>query len=273
MTREQDYYAVDAVSHSRLREMRKSPAHYRMALDSPDEATEAMEFGRLIHCAVLEPSKLPLQFAVKPPDIDRRTKEGKAAWAEFQEAADGKTIVTEADMAMARSMADAVTLHPTAGDLVENAVLTGDVERPFFWRDTELGLDRKAKTDMVLPDGTVVDLKTTVDAGRDFRKSVIKYGYHTQAAYYGDALESVGREMRDFLIIAVEKGRPHGVVVYRLSADLVAAGRKTVRRWLRMVRECEDAKEWPGYPAGVIPLNAPEWFREGEDMEHWNGED
>jgi len=72
------YHAVDALSKSMMSKILKSPAHYRAALEEHQEPSKAMQMGTAIHTAVLEPHLYSQVVAVVPPDIDGRTKEGKA---------------------------------------------------------------------------------------------------------------------------------------------------------------------------------------------------
>jgi exodeoxyribonuclease VIII len=80
------YHAVDALSKSMMTKILKSPAHYKAALDEHQEPSKAMQLGTAIHTAVLEPHLYSQVVAVIPPDIDGRTKEGKA-WKEQHKSA------------------------------------------------------------------------------------------------------------------------------------------------------------------------------------------
>ena len=88
-----DYYADPRISHSKLKEIRKSPAYFLHKLREPTKETDAMKLGTLCHMAVLEPDKLEQNYTALEEKIDRRTKEGKAAWAALQEASEGKVVV------------------------------------------------------------------------------------------------------------------------------------------------------------------------------------
>jgi len=50
---EREYRSHPSISHSMLKEMAKSPAHFRYAADNPPEETEDMLRGTLIHAMAL----------------------------------------------------------------------------------------------------------------------------------------------------------------------------------------------------------------------------
>lgn len=92
---DKQYNEIPAVRRSALWEIRKSPMHYKYAVEHPEEPTEALRFGIAAHKFILEPETFFDEF-VTVPKIDRRTKAGKEEWAELL--ASGKEFVTESDM-------------------------------------------------------------------------------------------------------------------------------------------------------------------------------
>src|SRR5256885_6932517 len=58
-----EYLAIEATSISRLKELRRSPLHYRHALEHPKE-TVPLRLGTAAHCATLEPERFGRQFAI-----------------------------------------------------------------------------------------------------------------------------------------------------------------------------------------------------------------
>ena len=240
-----DYYAVPSLSHSRLKEIRHSPGHFRWKYDNAEPATDAMNLGSLVHAMVLEPHTVDRAF-VASPKFDRRTKAGREGYAKFIEHA---SLMTEA-----------VRAHPHAGGLVDNVIAHGTAEKEFYWTD-ERGIDRKAKVDgMVMgPDGCdfVLDLKTTMDASPDgFRKSITKFCYGTQMAYYCEAAKPLQSRA---MIIAVSKTPPFGVGLYRFGEDAIARGKMVVDKWLDLYKQCVEYDAWPTY-WDAQDVSIPDWF-------------
>jgi exodeoxyribonuclease VIII len=256
----QAYHADPALSHSRLKVMGRSPAHFRWTSDNGHPSSDALDFGKLFHASILEPETVSKDFSVAPEGIDKRTTAGKAAWAKFVDESNGKTIVTAADMRTAMAMSAAINANEGARDIVFDAIATGRVEEAHKWLDPMWRVDRKSKMDAVLSDGTVVDIKTTVDASpRAFERSILSYGYHTQAAYYADAMDACGQGMRRFLIVAIEKTPPYAIGVYQVAPEAIAVGRVRVAEWLSRYVDCVSKGAWPSYTESFEVLGLPKW--------------
>ena len=254
-----DYYAVPSLSHSRLKEIRHSPGHFRWKYDNAEPATDAMNLGSLVHAMVLEPHTVDRAF-VASPKFDRRTKAGREGYAKFIDDHPLQKVVTEAEWEHASLMTEAVLAHPHAGGLVDNVIAHGTAEKEFYWTD-ERGIDRKAKVDgMVMgPDGCdfVLDLKTTMDASPDgFRKSITKFCYGTQMAYYCEAAKPLQSRA---MIIAVSKTPPFGVGLYRFGEDAIARGKMVVDKWLDLYKQCVEYDAWPTY-WDAQDVSIPDWF-------------
>ena len=106
---------MSAVSPSRLKE--RTMLHYWDRFENPNAIkpapTPAMQRGTALHTAVLEPETWADVVAVQPR-LDRRTKAGKAAAAEFEQAAAGRVVLSADDAEEVALMADGVRCHPAA---------------------------------------------------------------------------------------------------------------------------------------------------------------
>ncbi len=250
------YLLAQGVSKSMLDRLAwpKTPAHLRAYLDEPpEEPTDAMKFGSVLHAALLQPETLAA-VAVRPEGLDLRTKAGKE-WAEAQ---DGKTVVTADRMKSIQRMVDNVWKHPIAKRL-----LTGsDCERSIFAADGN-GTLRKGRLDVLTKAGNILpDVKTCESAAPDdFEKSVVNYRYHVQAAYYLDLCELIGIKREKFCFICVEKSAPYCVAVHELDELVIEWGRKLYQRDLTLYRQCLESGVWPGYPPEVGIIGVPQWAR------------
>lgn len=79
---EKEYREHPAISRSELWKFRESPQKFKYAKEHPPEPTPALLFGQVFHKLALEPETFSEEF-IAAPEIDRRTKDGKAAWQEF----------------------------------------------------------------------------------------------------------------------------------------------------------------------------------------------
>lgn len=257
-----DYHAGEGVSKSDLDKISRSPAHYRAAKDAPpDPPTPEMVLGSLFHTLTLEPIEFGDEYAIAP-NVDKRTKAGKEAWAAFEIEAGGKTIITEAQYETAKKMAAAILSHPTAGPLVKG---DGDTEFSIFWNPAVTpDLLSKCRPDFIKrSDGrySVIDLKSTKDARPfAFQRSAWNFRYHVQAAYYWDGCTNeFSMAPESFIFIACEKEPPYAVVVYEASIEMLNAGREEYYHDLQVYQECLRTGVWPGYPVETVLLMPPRW--------------
>lgn len=252
------YHASEGISKTGLDHIHRSPAHYQAYLAEPSKETPALFFGRVVHQAILEPFLFAEQVVTVPGDIaamDKRTKAYKEAWAEFQEAAKGKTII-EPDMhADIKRMQESVWSNQTAV-----SILTSDppclFEQSVYAVDAQTGELIKCRPD-IADHGMrlLADLKTTKDARPEpFSRDAYSFRYHVQAAYY---LDICGYDY--FTFIAVEKEPPYAVMVYEADYDFIEAGRAAYRRDLDLYHKCRMSGIWPAYQDELHQLSLPRW--------------
>lgn len=253
-----DYLAWDAVSQSQLKELQRSPAHLRAALEAPDEDTDALRIGRAVHCAVLEPHRFAADFAVLPEGNDRRTKEGKAAWERAMNS--GATPIKYEEGEKVKAIAASIRAHTAAAHLLAS---DGPAELSLVWRDEETGVLCKARQDKhahAVGGGVILDVKTTTDASaREFERTVFNFAYHRQGAFYLRGSEALELPVQHYAIIAVEKEAPYAVAVYRLNEAALDAGDDEVGALLKRYAACQSRGEWPAYPDTVQDLALPDW--------------
>ena len=250
-----EYENIKAVNKSTLWEMRKSPLHYwHLIHDTPKEDTTAMKFGRAIHAYLLDPVEFSARYAVAP-ECDRRTKEGKAIWAELMES--GKEVISAADMETIQRME--VEFEPVRKKWLADV----QTELPLVWTDDATGVECKGRLD-ALSSEWIIDYKTTTDASTNaFTREAIRYGYDLQAAMYMDAARANGYNPKGFIFIAQEKNAPYLINVIRAGDAFLDRGRWIMMDLLQKYKECRDSDTWPGY--GENELILPEWGAVGDE--------
>ena len=134
-------------------------------------------------------------------------------------------------------------------DSTVNRLLTsGEAEKIISWHNEHYNVNCKGMLDYHRDD-MIIDLKTTQDASYNgFMRSVRKYKYHKQAAYYMDAVKAYR-----FIIIAIEKTPPFSINVFELGDDMIDEGRDMYNHELEIYKYCEENDYWPG--AGFDPLD------------------
>jgi hypothetical protein len=257
-----DYHRSPGISRSQLFYISKSPEHFRHMLDNPPEPSADMVLGAAFHKLVLEPAGFGAEFAVLP-EIDRRTKEGKALYAEFtQRIAPGVSVIFQADYATITAMRDKVMENALA-----RALLQGTVETPIYWTDAITGELCKCKPDVLTEAGgkpIIVDLKTCREAEAEaFMRDSFRYGYELQAAMYKTGCDLTTGRKHEFVFVAVEKAPPYCVNVMQADDFFIERGEYLFREYMSIYHECNTTGNWYGYGGreGVVNnLTVPSWM-------------
>lgn len=120
------------------------------------------------------------------------------------------------------------------------------------------------------PRRVMIDLKTCEDASPEaVRRAIENYGYDLQAGHYAETWRAATGEDRDMLFVFVEKASPHEVTVIHLlnepghSGDWFEDARAKTAATRALWRECLSTNRWPGYPAGIITIEARSFYRQG----------
>lgn len=227
--------------------IRRAPAlldNHRRTPAKPQ--TAAMRLGSLVHLAVLEPDVFR-DAVTEKPDIDRRTKDGKAAYADLE--ARFRYIIDADELSAIRGMQEA------ARSVSRGLFIESKNEVTIHWERG--GVACKSRLDAVKGD-VVVDLKTCADAST-FQRDAIKFRYHVQAAFYLDALRSCCEPAETFAFVAVEKEPPHLATVFYADDAFIDAGRIEYMRDLETYRRCLEDDLWPGLPEEQT-LTLPSWY-------------
>ena len=298
---EKEYRDTPALNASALKQLYKSPYHYWHEFLNPHKVekdpTKALNIGTAVHGLVLEGEQ---KWHEVPPEIDRRYKDGRKAYAEWLASLPPKAVILKREeAAQAMAMAENVLRHPLAEDLLYDTHPSRFVEHSIFWemdftrperREEEIAtVPCKARLDLVYQEGdglvTVVDLKTTQDASHSgFMNAIARYSYHIQAAFYflaagahfeldEDALFDIkllDEEWYEiprhrFIFIAVETFAPYAVAVYEFSPQGLNAGLVDSKRMIELYLSCEESEVWPSYnyedAQAPLLIDLPGWAR------------
>lgn len=257
---ESEYRKSPSISRSDLWHIRESPEKFMYYLSNPEPPTPALLFGQLFHAVLLEPDKVDEMFVVSP-EIDRRSKAGKEAFAEFKEMAGKRTVVTADMMNQAIAMRDSVLNNAYAKKL-----LNGEHELPLFWEDELTREKCKCRLDClreVKEKLIVVDVKTADSAENDaFARASVKHGYDFQAAMYSEGVAKNYSKIPVFVFIVVEKKPPYAVNVFQADELFLKRGYDMFRELLGIYSECKKTGNWYGYLGAFNQINTlslPPW--------------
>jgi hypothetical protein len=260
---EPDYHARPELSHSLAKMLLppSCPAIMRWQQANPKDS-RVFEFGRAAHLEALGHGwpTARLEFD------DRRTKAYKDAEAEAR--ANGLTPLLAKDHDRVLDMAKALRDDQLAGSYFDHD--GGDPEVSLFWTDPDTDVALRARLDW-LPhrvDGrrlVVADYKTAESADPwTFARNAAKYGYHSQAPWYQDAVEATVGDRPLFVFIVQAKEPPYPVAVVQLDEESLDLGRRRNAEARAIYADCFAHDSWPGYTTTEPALvTLPAWaFRE-----------
>jgi len=257
-----DYESGD--SHSSLESFRESPANYAairvLRTQKPNPPTSAMKVGSALHALLLEYGK-ECKFEMQQA-FDRGIKND--LWYSSQKVASDKTLLSKKEMKLVYNMWLAILAEPEAMNLLVHQ--EGFNEQIVSAVDPLSGLLLKTKIDRRLKVRLVVDLKT-VDGPVDpesWSRTLFRWGYHRQAAFYLDVLELAGQKADIFVFVPVSKDPPHELGIYPVDNESIELGRRENRDLLERLAECRKTGVWKHEWQGkIITVGVPRWNLKG----------
>jgi exodeoxyribonuclease VIII len=250
---DEEYHAIKRLSYSGIKKILcSSQTFWKWSWfneNKKDHKTGAMNLGTAYHKRILcGKADFDQAYAVKP-ECDRRTKEGKAIYAEFL-AQYPDAIEIEADeRAEIEAAAHRIESNPELAQFFNKGVS----EVVILWDDPETNVPMKAKLDH-LTDGNIIDLKTFDNANDSdlswvVNNHIVRYKYYLQAATYSEAAEQAGLGSREFILFFQQTGGYNNAIPLHLGKDLLLFQRgqdeyrKGVRKFAEMYRKY-GASEW-----------------------------
>lgn len=247
----EDYLLIPAISQSGLKKIMISGHYYR---HSVDDDSPAMQMGRLVHTAVLEPDEMDRRYHVS--DCARR---GTKEWVAQEEAAakSGAELIKRGDFEEAINLARIVRTHPDAADLLQDIC----AEVSLIWIDPATGVRCKARLDgLDERRGIIVELKSIQDLKPGtLSRGIANNGYHIQQAFYADGATACGLMIRQYRFIFVSKA-DGDVAVVSLSINARDKGRELYQNAMIKYSDYRKRDYWPGVcPSGILEVDLPAW--------------
>ncbi len=263
---------------STLRHIATSPKLMKWRADHPTPDSEALNMGRSIHCAILEPDQFASRWvsvtscqATTGAGASCRSMgslyyEGKwyckirghAPEDATDSPGDGIEVISSDELTITRLCADSVKAHGPASSLLQG----GKAEQEIEWTDPESGIECRGRVDYLRPND-LVDLKSTRrETVRDFMGDAARSLYHAQLAWYHSGCVAAGRLPKDAglpYIVSVSTAEPFDVAAYRLSDITFQAGLIVVRDLIKRYQQCTAADLWPGICPDLAVMDLPGW--------------
>tara|TARA_R110002020_G_scaffold412992_1_gene622547 strand:+ start:17 stop:829 length:813 start_codon:yes stop_codon:yes gene_type:complete len=204
---------------------------------------------------VLEPECLDEEYAVKPKDIDGKsplTKHYKEEFAAMQAERPDAQWLKPDEWKTCLGMAEAVLSNPVYTHYASDVEAIAEGTGYFDYN----GAKCKVRPDLYIPDGTIIDLKSTQDASEaGFRKSVRSFGYNFQACYYLEAMRALGLPAKQFIFVCVDKSPPYLTASYTLTSSEIDRQKPRMQKACEIWATCMESGVWPGYPEEVVTLD------------------
>lgn len=260
-----EYHAHPSWSKSNLVDFRdEGPARAYAYLTGalPRPGREAFRLGALLDAlATGEETK---RFAIEAEDVNRR--EGKYQKWKKEMLAEGRVIVSPAEIAWAHEAYEQMRAHPRTRWILENA----DAQVSLRARlDAFPRLEVQSRPDWLAEEGPadvdfrpwLPDLKTTCDlprfcTGRD----IVDFGYDIQAALASICARAAGLEDPVHELIVIEKKPQPRLVCVPLGPQWIELGTLKVVDLLRRIDRCAQRAEWPRVEGDVVlDVEPPTW--------------
>lgn len=243
-----DYRAMEGLNQSYLKKVyTHGVPHAENQRLNPMEKTPALVMGSLFHTLVLEEDQFNNRYAVLP-DLDRRTKEGKLLYAEFEAASGGKDLIKEAELATAMRMRDSAAplmyegVRPDRTNAMNEVSYSGILEVEYKWKgeDERIELPFKIRCDMVVvlkeDEKNIIeirDIKSLASlSDNDVIGSAKSHLWSMQCAFYRDVVYKHDVLNSRFVYVATEKEAPNMSRRYVCSEEMYQRGRAQYKQAL-----------------------------------------
>lgn len=244
------YLMAHGISASLLKEFCRSPRHYQWALERKFHiSTAALDRGTRLHAALEDWEHFQSTHTIAPK-LDRRTKEGRLAYQEWEAEQGARQVLSPEDWADVVGMRESLFAEPKIRAYLED--FTARREVTWRWRNPPTGLDCKCRTDLEAEDQSwVLDYKTCQDASPEgFRRSIRLWSYDLSAVHYME-----GTECRRYGWIAVESKPPYACCLYWLNPfgrfqDVEDYRLRKLEELNLYISQWGEETPWPSYEGG-----------------------
>jgi len=283
-------FPPDELHFSQLKRMGRSPAHFRAGILHPSASTPAQSFGSLVHVLVLGGEFVLFEGkrAGSPWAAFKGLLAGEAhfvfdekhtgkAWTQAKEDADGRIIVTSADVEAAELGAAIQSARKAAGKYpapivtaterdraqrVADVVLSDPVAAPLLVGAKEVELRWEVQGQKcagrldVMGAKLITDLKSSTNSEPNwFTRQAENMAYHAQMDWYAVGARENGFDPQEVYVIAVETKPPYAVTCMRLPTATLTEGAMIWRSWFERFVVCRDSNSWPAYAQCVVDLD------------------
>lgn len=260
----EEYKVFPGLNPSVIVKGRKSLLHLKYEWEHGGKDTDAMQFGRMLHCLLFEPKDFERRY--RAWDGTRRGKEYEAFCLEAEVA--GAEVVRakgEYGMDVALEAASAFLSNSRVKALIK----AGKAEQTAFV--PEAGLQCKGRLDWIsTSEHILTDLKTATEIeARLFGQSFFRFMYDVKLGLYQRWLQRVTGEKWPVEIIVIENHPPYDVAVVPVPNEVLEDGMVNGLTVIESVKSAIETDTWTGVSGHeqYYPLEVPFWVMEQETQE------
>lgn len=257
---EEAYFDAKAISASQIKSFDKSPYYFwKQTPFNPcrkeTKETDALMFGKLVHCLLLEPEEFKKRFKVVNFGLSRKNQKYALLKNKFPD----KILINEFEYEKANTMLAQLRNHRLARAIIAGA----KTEVPFSWTDEKTGLPCKCKVDAYKKTKNgyvIIDYKTSSDI-ESLLKYPQKFQYPLQDAFYRKGLKArFGEEPIEFAFIIQSTVEDEADVIavanvnydsFLYARDIVDTHMLTISDKLKQFEKTKDESIWAMYPERV----------------------
>jgi len=234
-------------------------------IEADVDVTEVMDFGTLVHAAILEPDTLDDLYCVWEGG-DKRKNAG--AWKAFKRDNSDKIVTTPERLEGLALIGERTKRNSEAMMLLNGS----DSEVSLFW-DVDCGAKCKGRLDVVQPKSHIIaDVKTTGKiAFRGFSRFAMDTGLHIQAGHYAEGYRRCyGIDHNPtFWFICIENKAPYRIACRPLSDELLEFGRQRNKELVSKIHIGNVTGAWSTLAdeEGIQEMQLPEYYKDGNEKD------
>lgn len=252
----------------------KSPLHAftespRLNPEFEREEKDIYDLGSAAHNMVLRQDYWREEIDIITGFDDWKKKAARDAKAASREA--GRYPILEKNYASLERMVTVLEQHPEAG----NAFRNGKPEQSLFWQDKETGIWMRCRPDWTPDDAKAPwpDYKTTGSKGdaniptweRNFLQN---HGGLLRAGLYVEGVETLTGVKNPTKYYVIQEAKPpYAIVIRVMPIELIALGRRMLRKAKVVWAECLATGNWPSYEL-IGELSLSRWMQERWEVEY-----
>ena len=238
---QKEYRDIEAISNSELLTIERNPSDFIWAKNAPVDSTKtaALDFGTMLHTALLEPEQFNKDLVIYDQTKSRETVKFNAF---MQDVGENAIVLLESEYDKIRLMIDSAKAHPTFSyylsqfDSFESSIV-GE------FAGVQVKIRPDCKNDKL---ALIGDLKSTADlsAWREamtWKNPLFTYNYGHTAAFYMEVYSKfLGKQVNEYHFLVCQKNISMG----RYPVDVISITREECERYGFIERVYTNLEEY-----------------------------